>query len=338
MRAGNIFFGKSFFVQKKCAITLFDKIYKVNLMTAAMMVGGVFVPAYSSQRTPEEQERIEKEREQRVEKLIGRICKSSPLGKKIVESAIARGISIGIDGDKGNSLGSYIPSMKYVSLNEKASDAKLLSTIVHECRHSEQTPVHDHTYSIYDSVCEVRAMEADAMAHECAAVYQMRKAEPETYGAFCERHGGIMKAYETSFEAQKDPAAAKNEAFKAWYDHAEYVELYDRATVEFMAMGSLHAGAYKKEIPPKKMAENVGYVEPEFFTSARASTVSEKTAKDAAKTERGHIRHALKIFNRSKIKTSADKFFVRAADGTVSAPKQTVAADILLKQKRSAGR
>lgn len=211
-----------------------------------------------------------------MDRLIDRICKSSPTGKKIVESAIARGISIGIDGDKGNSLGSYIPSMKYVSLNEKASDAKLLSTIVHECRHSEQTPVHDHTYSVYDSVCEVRAMEADAMAHECAAVYQMRKAEPETYEAFCERHGGIMKAYETSFEAQKDPAAAKNEAFKAWYDHAEYVELYDRATVEFMAVGSLYSGAYKKEIPPKEMAENIGYVEPEFFTSARASTVSEK--------------------------------------------------------------
>ncbi len=307
-------------------------------MTKAIFAGGMLIPVFAPPQTPEERDRVEKEREQRVDRLIDRICKSSPIGKKIVESAIARGISIGIDGDKGNSLGSYIPSMKYVSLNEKASDAKLLSTIVHECRHSEQTPVHDHTYSVYDSVCEVRAMEADAMAHECAAVYQMRKAEPETYEAFCERHGGIMKAYETSFEARKDPAAAKNEAFKAWYDHAEYVELYDCATVEFMAMGSLYSGAYKKEIPPKEMAENIGYVEPEFFTSARASTVSEETAKDAAKTERGHIRHALKIFNRSKIKTSADKFFVRAADGTVSAPKQTAAAGILLKQNRSAGR
>lgn len=307
-------------------------------MTKAIFAGGMLIPVFDPPQTPEERDRVEKEREQRVDRLIDRICKSSPTGKKIVESAIARGISIGIDGDKGNSLGSYIPSMKYVSLNEKASDAKLLSTIVHECRHSEQTPVHDHTYSVYDSVCEVRAMEADAMAHECAAVYQMRKAEPETYEAFCERHGGIMKAYETSFEARKDPAAAKNEAFKAWYDHAEYVELYDCATVEFMAMGSLYSGAYKKEIPSKEMAENIGYVEPEFFTSARASTVSEETAKDAAKAERGHIRHALKIFNRSKIKTSADKFFVRAADGTVSAPKQTAAADILLKQNRSAGR
>ena len=186
-------------------------------MTKAIFAGGMLIPVFDPPQTPEERDRVEKEREQRVDRLIDRICKSSPTGKKIVESAIARGISIGIDGDKGNSLGSYIPSMKYVSLNEKASDAKLLSTIVHECRHSEQNPVHDHTYTVYASVCEVRAMEADAMAHECAAVYQMRKAEPETYAAFCKRHGGIMQAYETSFERHKDALA---------FDEAKYHALY----------------------------------------------------------------------------------------------------------------
>ena len=86
------------------------------------------------------------------------------------------------------------------------------------------------------------------------------------------------------------------------------------------------------------MSENIGYVEPEFFTSARASTVSETTAREAAKVERGHIRHALKFFGRSGIKTSADKFFVRTADGTVLPPKRTAGPDMLLKQKQSAGR
>lgn len=290
-------------------------------MTKAIFAGGMLVPVFDPPQTPEERDRVEKEREQRVDRLIDRICKSSPIGKKIVESAIARGISIGIDGDKGNSLGSYIPSMKYVSLNEKASDAKLLSTIVHECRHSEQSPVHDHTYTVYASVCEVRAMEADAMAHECAAVYQMRKAEPETYAAFCKRHGGIMQAYETSFETHKDTDKAKAEAFKAWYDHAEYVEMYDRSTVDFMALGKLYSGGYKKDLSSKQLAEEVGYVEPAFFASDRARTVSEEVAKEAAKTERGHMRHALKIFGRSKIKTSADNFYVRSDDGKVTAPK-----------------
>ena len=275
--------------------------------------------------TPEkkaERDRVESERAERVEKLLARICKSSPLGKKMVESAIERGVCIGIDGDKGKALGSYTPSMKYVSLSDKATDAQLLSTIVHECRHSEQNPVHDHSYSVYSNIAEVRAVEADAMAHECAAVYQMRKAEPETYDVFCKRHGGMMRAYEQSFVADKDENKAKAEAFKAWYDHAEYVENYDRAVVDFMGMGMLYSGAYKKEIAPKQLADEIGYVDAGFFASARANTVSEKTATETAKVERGHVRHALKLFGKSKIKTSADYFYVRSADGKVEAPKR----------------
>lgn len=289
-------------------------------MTTAIYAGGAVIQVFNTPEQDKERERVEKEREKRVEKLIERIFKSSPTGKKIVESALARGIAIGIDGDKGNALGSYIPSMKYVSLNEKASDARLLSTIVHECRHSEQHPEHDHTYSVFSAVREVRAMEADAMAHECSAVYQMRKAEPETYALFCDRHGGIMKAFEASFEKEKDLQKAKGEAFKAWYDHEEYVELYDKSIVDFMAMGQMYSGGYKKDISPERMAENIGYVPAGFFASARACTVSEETAQSAAKVERRHMRHALKLFGRSKIKTSAEKFYVKESNGQVRPP------------------
>lgn len=291
-------------------------------MTAVFVAGNMMPPVMETPEKKAERDRVESERAARVEKLIARICKSSPLGKKMVESAIERGICIGIDGDKGKALGSYTPSMKYVSLSDKATDAQLLSTIVHECRHSEQNPVHDHSYSVYSNIAEVRAVEADAMAHECAAVYQMRKAEPETYDVFCKRHGGMMRAYEQSFVADKDENKAKAEAFKAWYDHAEYVENYDRAVVDFMGMGMLYSGAYKKEIAPKQLADEIGYVDAGFFASARANTVSEKTATETAKVERGHVRHALKLFGKSKIKTSADYFYVRSADGKVEAPKR----------------
>lgn len=291
-------------------------------MTAVFVAGNMMPPVMETPEKKAERDRVESERAARVEKLIARICKSSPLGKKMVESAIERGVCIGIDGDKGMALGSYTPSMKYVSLSDKATDAQLLSTIVHECRHSEQNPVHDHSYSVYSNIAEVRAVEADAMAHECAAVYQMRKAEPETYDVFCKRHGGMMRAYEQSFVADKDENKAKAEAFKAWYDHAEYVENYDRAVVDFMGMGMLYSGAYKKEIAPKQLADEIGYVDAGFFASARANTVSEKTATETAKVERGHVRHALKLFGKSKIKTSADYFYVRSADGKVEAPKR----------------
>lgn len=313
-------------------------------MPEAVVIGGAFImPPAPSKEDKAKMEALEKERAERVDRLLKRICKTTPLGKQIVESAEKRGIAIGIDGDKGNSWGSYSPSMKYVSLNEKASDAQLLSTIVHELRHSEQKPEHDFNNTVFGSIAEVRAMEADAMAHECAAVYQMRKAEPETYKLFVNRHGGMMKAFEDSFNQDKDMTKAKGEAFKAWYDHAEYVELYDRSIVEFSAMGKMTAGAYKDDMPSSKLAEKVDYVDAAFFDSPRAATVSQKVAEGAARVERAHIRHMLKLFGKSKIPTSADHFWVRDDKGNVSEPKrpraaQTAVRDNILRAKLVKGR
>ena len=288
-------------------------------MQVFMGPGGVLMTAIEKQENKAETERRENELSERVNRLIDRVSKSSPTGKKIIESALERGISIGIDYDK-KTLGSYMPSFQYVSLNGSVSDEQLLSTIVHECRHSEQTTKQDMSYTVHAAITETRAMEADAMAHECAAVYQMRKAEPKTYKLFCDRHAGIMKAYEASFNKDKDETKAKAEAFKAWYDHAEYVELYDRSVTDFMAMGMLNAGAYKKDMPDEVLKENFPYIEPSFFTSQRAMTVSEKTVQETEKVERGHIRHFFKFFGKSKIPTSADKFYVRAENGQIRPP------------------
>lgn len=296
-------------------------------MPEAIVVGGAFImPPLPTKEDKEKMAALEKARAERVDRLLKRICETTPLGKQIVESAEKRGISIGIDGDKGNAWGSYSPSMKYVSLNEKATDAQLLSTIVHELRHSEQKPEHDFNNTVFASIAEVRAMEADAMAHECAAVFQMRHAEPVTYELFVNRHGGIMKAFEESFKKDKDMTKAKAEAFKAWYDHAEYVELYDRSVVEFSAMGKMTSGAYKDDMPSSKLAEKVDYVEQSFFDSPRAATVSEETARETEKVERGHVRNMLKFFGKSKIPTSADHFWVRDGKGNVSEPKRPRAA------------
>lgn len=283
--------------------------------------GGVFVVNTQNPIDKAELARRKKERKERVQRLIERVSKSSPTGKRLIESALERGISIDMEMGSGSCLGSYMPSFKSVSLNENVSDEQLLSTIVHECRHSEQNLKSEMASTVYAAIVDTRAVEADAMAHECAAVYQMRKAEPEVYKLFNDRHAGIMKAYETSFEKDKDETKAKAEAFKAWFDDAGYVERYDRSVTDFMSMGQLHSGAYKKDLSVKAISENVPYVEPEFFTSQRATTVSEEIAGEVAKIERGHIRHAFKIFSKSKLPTSADKFYVRDGKGNITPPK-----------------
>lgn len=294
-----------------------------EMMTDLPLLGMAF-----SQEPPVSSASSEKN-DKRVEKLLERLSKVSPLGKQVVDKALEKGVQICMDDDMGNRLGTYYPAMNMIGLNEKSGDSLLLAVLVHEARHAGQTMTHDHTMTVHSAVAVVRALEADAMAHECAAVYQMKKAEPQTYRDFCEYHSKMMTAYEKEFTASKDMDKALGEAFKSWYDNKDYIRQYDNKTLEFMDMGFMFGGAYKKEIPAEEIAKGVcskgnkTYVEPEFFYSERASTITERQAQEAHKIEKGHIRHTFhfeKIFG--KIPTSAGLFYVRGDDGTVRAPEQ----------------
>lgn len=294
-----------------------------DMLTDLPLLGMAFSQGPSAQSMTFE------ENGERVEKLLNRLSKVSPLGKQIVDKAVENGVKIYMDNDMGNRLGAFYPGMNMIGLNDKFGDSILLAALVHESRHAGQTMTHDHTMTVHSAVAVVRALEADAMAHECAAVYQMKKAEPETYREFSEHHSKMMQAYEKEFTASKDMDRALGEAFKSWYDNKEYIAQYDNNTLNFMDMGFMFGGAYKKEVPAEDIAKGVctkgdkTYVEPEFFYSERASTITERQAEEAHKIEKGHIRHTFhieKIFG--KIPTSAGLFYVRGEDGTIRPPAQ----------------
>lgn len=311
-----------------------------DMMTDFPVLGMAFSQGPSAQSMTCE------ENNERVEKLLNRLSKVSPLGKQIVDKAVENGVRIYMDDSMGGKrLGCFYPSMNMISLNDKFGDSILLAALVHESRHAGQTMTHDHTMTVHSAVAVVRALEADAMAHECAAVYQMKKAEPATYREFCEHHSKMMGAYEKEFTASKDMDKALGEAFKAWYDNKDFIRQYDNNTLEFMGMGFMFGGAYKKEVPAEEIAKgicakgNKTYVEPEFFYSGRASTITQYQASEAHKIEKGHIRHMFhieKIFG--KIPTSAGLFYVRGEDGTVREPAVKQPAGNAAVQKAAAAK
>lgn len=269
--------------------------------------------------------RVKREKENRAagytDSVVDRVCKASPLGKKLVCGALSRGINIESVEDIADDC-AYVPEAKVILMDNAVSTDRLAGRVVAACRRSEQNPVCDSSYSVYDNVREGRALAADAAAHECAAVYQMRKTEPYVYKDFCCRHGGMMRAFAQSFEKNKEMDKAKAEAFKAWYDDKSNVERQDKCTIDGLDLNGLSLKAFKKEMTSAQLAQQVPYVDVAFFDSAKSNTVSENTAQQAAKLERNHIRHALKLFGRSKIKTSADYFYVRDANGNVEPPKR----------------
>ena len=77
-----------------------------------------------------------KERQQdelRCQSLIDRVCKSSPIGKKLIENALSNGVKIRMS-DEIDALGTYSNESKEIQLNKESDDNTLLSTLVHECR------------------------------------------------------------------------------------------------------------------------------------------------------------------------------------------------------------
>lgn len=142
--------------------------------------------------------------EKRLEKLLHMLDEHSPTGKKIVDNALKnKGVQIFFE--KGmDCAGVYNKEHKSVTLNAAFSDETLVATLVHESRHAAQETVRKG--NLKSLILGERASEADAMAHECAAAYEMKEAFPKVWQTFARSHAPVARAYETA--ALKDAATA----------------------------------------------------------------------------------------------------------------------------------
>ena len=271
-----------------------------------------------------------------LKKTLGAIC---PFGRRIVDAAEAKGAVFCTDGDLGKRSGVYHPATGYVVLNAKMSDDVLLSSIVHEARHALQPKGYTHEDTVKSAIMLNRAMEADAMAFQCAAVAEMKDAAPGVYREFTALHADMRARYETEYKASNDREKAMSKAFEAWYENAAYVDQYDRGVLDFMAMGAVYRGAYRSERPASEPVEKLkapngkSYISSGFLASEKALTVSLSVAERAAEIERKHVRHLL-----FKPKTtSADRLFVRLPSGEIKKP-ELPAVSKALKSLRQGGR
>lgn len=267
-------------------------------------------------------ERETEDRDERIVSLKDKLGRSSPFGKKIVDAAETKGTVFCMDDDLGRKAGCFYPATKHVVLNAKMSEDILLAVIVHEARHALQPSGHTHEDTVKSALTVNRAMEADAMAFECAAVAEMKETSPKTYQDFKKGHPLMLERYEAEFQVSGSREKAMGTAFEAWYENAPFVAQYDKSVLDFMAMGSMYRGAYRTERSAADLAEKLcvtdgkSYVPSSFFSSEKALTVSVDTAKRAAEIEKKHIRYLL-----FKPKTtSADRLFVRLPSGSVKKP------------------
>lgn len=254
--------------------------------------------------------------DQRIQDLLDRAAQNSPVAKRILDQALGDGIRFSMQpGIKD--IGTYDDNKRSVFLNPNMSDEVLLGTLVHEARHSGQSIYFTSTNTVEAAVKINRAAEADAMAVQCAAVFEMRLSNPKIFEEFRAKHPEIAKAYEEEARASKDTQKALSSAFKTWYRDTEYVDGYDRDVAAFM----------KKHYSPTRSLRIVSdrdlikdlcpYMrhDKEFFASKEANTMKRDTYDTARKIELDRAPSS-----RSPVRTSLDTMRIRESDGKITEP------------------
>ena len=259
--------------------------------------------------------------EARMKALMQRVCDNSQIGAETLSEATARGCKYVFSDELGSCLGTYFRDKKLIALNPKYSDAALASTLVHEARHAVQkAPLLSTEKSICSLLTGWRAAEADAMAFECAAAYEMQDKDPEAWFHFKYSHKNVALAYSRT---KKEPSEGKTplgEAFKAWFDDTSYVTRYDCETVNFLE-NNMHSAGWsflRNDVSGKSIAFNLcrygasSYLpDADFLDSKRALTVDEEIASRCRRV----ADNALLTYGRKDL--SLTRLFVRSYDGTV---------------------
>ncbi len=263
----------------------------------------------------------EKARNERMKRLMTSVSENSPTAFETLQNASLRGCKYKFVDDMDRTLGTYDRFDKTIYLNEKHSDAVLSTVLVHEARHAVQHNLHLSSDRNTATLLTMwRAGEADAMAFECAAAYEMQNDNPEAWFRFKNAHRGIAVAYSRERKASKDERNALSEAFKAWYDDAPYVAEYDRDALQFLEDNREKAGwsFLKDNVAGERIAfnlcrkgEDLYLRDVIFLSSERAMTIDA----DIARRCRGVADDALFLYGRQD--KSLDRLFVRDEEGTV---------------------
>lgn len=268
-----------------------------------------------AEQTPQEK--------RRMENLIRRTEKASPIAADILKQAREKGVKFKF-GNLNNAYGAYSHYRNEIILSPQYPDEDLMTTLVHEGRHSLQELRLEPSQNLKTAVVVKRANEADAFAFQTAAAFEMKKTAPRAYTAFLYKYPDLMWRYEKEFYKNRRVSDGLSGAFKEWFNNYVYVEGYDRTTVYFMKLARTQRGAYRQNLNGEEVAAKIcrykgrGYLQDGFLSSRKALTVSEEIAAGAEQAEKGHIRHTLF----SPKQTSADLFYVMKDNGTTALPKR----------------
>lgn len=135
---------------------------------------------------------------------------------------------------KGKFGGFCDPEQKKIVINPDSDYEYMLRVAVHEGRHAIQYSLDNpkapgyQEMQVASALRKRRAIEADAVAHEMAFVYECKDILPDVYQKTKEKNLPMLAAFEKEMENSGNERKAMQAAFAAWYECDSYRTFYDQ--------------------------------------------------------------------------------------------------------------
>lgn len=243
--------------------------------------------------TASSQQNAAQEKEQ-FEKIIGSVMQTKE-GRNTMKTLSKLGYSFAFE--KGDFGGFCNPSNKKIVINPSFGFEYMTQTAVHEGRHAIQFSLEDPNAPLSEEtnvasyLMKNRAIEADAVAHEMAFVYECKVALPSVYREAEKQDLPMFRAYVGEMEKSGDQKKAMQACFAAWYECDYYRNYYDEWHKNDLQMFSdwgkkeKHPDCFKNEYSAEdvlKMCVYKGkpYMTAESLKTGKAFSITQKDKRD----------------------------------------------------------
>ena len=220
----------------------------------------------------------------------------SKTGRDMLQGALQTGYVFSFEEglDANSQSGACDSGLKTIFINPKCSVQAQLSTLVHEACHAlqaERSVKYPSLLCVADQMKYHRAIEADACAHECAFIYEIKDEHPEVRESALSRGMPMYETFERVLSETDDSVLAMGEAFKSWYDYPPYQKAYDKWHKEDVRIIAEHGlkkdynGYFMKQMPSEDVVkiclyDGKSYISPDFLETPRAFSIPDADKKE----------------------------------------------------------
>ena len=200
--------------------------------------------------------------------------------------------------EKGNFGGFCCSEEKKIVINPCCPFEYSVQMVVHEGTHAIQASLRKKTPDYYSDKVQVashlrnrRAIEADAVAHQMAFVYECKDILPAVYEDAKKDDLPMFRAYIGEMEKSGDERKAMQASFAAWYECDKYRKVYDEwhkgAIEEVCSYGKKEkvTDCMKEEYPASEVLKTClykgkPYMTEEFLNTGLAFSITPEDKKE----------------------------------------------------------